>query len=224
MGGVLVLLATLGVSLLLQTSEDIAGRVLVPSVTGMTLQGARTTITQADLSVRSITREPSTSIPAGDVLRQNPEPGSAVAPGAIVDLVVAVEPPPTMPDVRTLSKEAAALLLNESFIDNVEFVFSESTEPFGTVIAQSPTAGSFVPQGTRVSLAISDGRIYVPLVTDMWKSGARRALQVAGLDVRVDYVRDKSAAGKVLSQAPIAGTVVPRGTLVVLTVGRAKAK
>lgn len=188
----------------------------------MGIKAAKSSISAAGLEVRNVVRRPTDIANPGNVLEQNPMPGSPVAPGAVVDLVVAAPPPPVMPDVSQLSREAAAVLLAESSIVDVEFVFTESTEAFGTVLAQSPAPGSFVDEGVTVSLALSDGSVLVPDLVGMWKDSALQAAQAASLEVELQKVRDNSSVGRIVGQAPLPGTVVRPGATVVLTVARAK--
>jgi len=188
----------------------------------MSVKAAKAAVSTAGLEVRNVTRKPTASANPGNVLEQNPLPGSAVAPGAVVDLIVAEPPPPVMPDVRELSREAAAVLLTESSINDMEFVFTESTEAFGTVLAQSPAPGSYVDDGVTVSLALSDGSVMVPDLVGMWKESAVQAAEAASLEVELQKVRDNNEVGRVVGQAPLPGTVVRPGTKVVLTVVKAK--
>ena len=61
--------------------------VAVPNVTGQTLAAATLALQQAGLAVGTVSRQESTSVPAGEVISQSPASGE-VAPGTTVDLTV----------------------------------------------------------------------------------------------------------------------------------------
>ena len=69
-----------------------ANEVDVPDVIGMTQSAAESAITGAGLSVGSITEEYSNTLPADQVISQNPAAGESVAAGSTVALVVSKGP------------------------------------------------------------------------------------------------------------------------------------
>jgi penicillin-binding protein 1A len=101
-----------------------------------------------------------------------------------------------------------------------------SFEPAGTVLKQSPGAGTRVRLGSAVTLGVSDGKgeaITVPRVVGMAQAQAVHLLQQRGLTVAIDHaaVQDRSRDGLVIAQFPIGNgqKVVGAGTLVTITVG-----
>ncbi|MEM8988181.1 MAG: PASTA domain-containing protein, partial [Pseudomonadota bacterium] len=64
----------------------------VPDVTGLSQSSASAALTGAGLVVGNVTNANSDTVPAGDVISQNPAGGSSVAPGTAVDLVVSSGP------------------------------------------------------------------------------------------------------------------------------------
>lgn len=84
----------------------------VPFVLGMTRTGAEQTIADAGLVIGSVTMQPSTSVPAGSVIFQNPAGGGISAVGSAVDLVVSLGPPPS----RTFA--SADIAVSGSVIDS----------------------------------------------------------------------------------------------------------
>ena len=100
-----------------------------------------------------------------------------------------------------------------------------SPQPVGTVVAQSPPAGSKAPLGTGVTLSVSTGaaaNITVPDVVGMTEADAQAALGQAGFVVSVVDVTttDKKKDGIVLYQSPRGGQQVQQGTAVAISVGR----
>lgn len=89
----------------------------------------------------------------------------------------------------------------------------------GTVAAQDPPAGAAVPPGTSVTLLIASGNVVVPPVVGVLEEDASTQLHDAGLDIDTRRApRSSVAAGRVADVNPGAGSVVPVGSKVVLTV------
>lgn len=97
------------------------------------------------------------------------------------------------------------------------------TIPAGSVISQSPTAGSPVATGTPVSLVISLGpapvAVAVPNIVGQAQAAAVNALTAAGFGVTVTYAYVAgSIVGNVIAQAPIGGTLEFLPFTVIITV------
>jgi serine/threonine-protein kinase len=76
------------------TSRSVA----VPDVVGDEQSAAEAEIEAAGLTVDTVTNQASADVPAGNVISQNPEAGTSVAPGSRVDLVVSAgSDPPDVP-------------------------------------------------------------------------------------------------------------------------------
>jgi serine/threonine-protein kinase len=91
----------------------------------------------------------------------------------------------------------------------------------GKVIAQDPSRGTEVDEGTRVDLVIAIGSalIEVPDVTGRTEARARQALTDAKLAVAVTRAADETTPkGEVVSQSPTKGQRVPAGTQVGIVV------
>lgn len=61
---------------------------IVPNVVGMTQAAATSAIANAGFSVGTVTEAPSETVPAGQVISQNPAAGTSAAPGSAVSFVV----------------------------------------------------------------------------------------------------------------------------------------
>ncbi|MEQ1558748.1 MAG: PASTA domain-containing protein [Methyloglobulus sp.] len=66
--------------------------VAVPNVVGQTQVAAQTALTAANLAVGTVTTAPSSTVPAGSVISQNPAAGTSVAKASAVGLVVSSGP------------------------------------------------------------------------------------------------------------------------------------
>ncbi len=97
-------------------------------------------------------------------------------------------------------------------------------QPKGTVVDQSPAAGTDTPQGAAVTLGVSSGQgtgsALVPGVVGLPVGQARATLAGAGFRIVAVPVPGRGQRGRVLSQAPGGGSQAPPGATVLLLVGR----
>ncbi|TAN29563.1 MAG: Stk1 family PASTA domain-containing Ser/Thr kinase [Actinomycetota bacterium] len=70
-------------------------QVAVPNVVGQPLAQAANTLGSHNLTMGSVTYQPSPSVPSGDVMSTNPVAGTNVAPNTPVDMVVSQGPSPS---------------------------------------------------------------------------------------------------------------------------------
>ncbi len=195
-----------------------------PEVTGITQSAAEAAIKSAGLVLGSVTGEFSATIPAGDVIRQDPPASTPLSPGGTVNLVVSRGPEPVVvPDVVGLSRiDAATLLANAGLLaGGITFEFS-NTVPSGGVLAQTPAAGAQAAAGDAVALSVSKGPwpVAVPNVCNMTQAAAEAALLNAGLAVGavIGEINGIVPVGSVIRQNPPANRNVPPGSTVALTV------
>jgi membrane peptidoglycan carboxypeptidase len=134
-----------------------------------------------------------------------------------------VQPKTGVPNVTGQYLAVARSILRQAGF-RVTSQFVDNPAPRNQVIAQTPGAGSSIPPGASVTLAVSKGGptvTVVPAVTGMRASQAMRVLHGAGFNVRVmDVPAGGSRRGRVLSQIPGAGTQLNKGATVVIVVGR----
>jgi serine/threonine-protein kinase len=97
------------------------------------------------------------------------------------------------------------------------------------VVGQSPPGGSDAAKGTTVTLMVSrgggggpGGNVVVPAVVGHSASDAAGEIRRAGLRPRTVYAftTNRGQVGRVMSQSPGGGSHVPRGSEVILVVGR----
>jgi serine/threonine-protein kinase len=161
---------------------------------------------------------------AGLVVGSDPEAGTEIRKYEQVSLFVSKGPQlfplPQLPG-KSLDSAKEALSGAEMALGKVTEKFDEEA-PAGTVLAQSPAAGTQVRHGTPVSLTVSKGPqpIPVPNVRGQEQAAAFRAIETAGL---VAVVADKTVndrnipKGSVVKQEPASGTLT-RGGTVTLTI------
>lgn len=221
-GIVAVLIAALAVALALSLTRGGSDTVAVPEVAGFDVPGATRTLQDAGLKPTQITQA-SETVQAGIVIGTRPGSGTDVAKDSPVVILVSSGPAVvTVPSVVGKSlEEAQALLERGGFTVTTERVGSD--KDVGTVVKQSPKAGSQAGSGDTVVLSVSKGvtKVSVPDVTGDDISTARSGLASAGLTVG-DVSEDDGTSGKdpgtVLSQDPSGGSSVAKGSAVNLTV------
>ncbi|MFJ5700306.1 PASTA domain-containing protein [Arthrobacter sp. NPDC093139] len=161
---------------------------------------------------------------AGLVVGSDPEAGTEIRKYEQVSLFVSKGPQlfplPQLPG-KSLDAAKEALGGAEMALGKVTEKFDEEA-PAGTVLAQSPAAGTPVRHGTPVSLTVSKGPqpIPVPDVRGQEQAAAFRAIEAAGLVAVVaeKTVNDRNIPkGSVVKQEPASGTLT-RGGTVTLTI------
>jgi eukaryotic-like serine/threonine-protein kinase len=197
-----------------------------PDVVGLDLQTATQTLQKAGFTVGPPQQQQAAYVPTGMIVSTSPPPGSQGHNGDTVSIVVSA-PKGTIavPDVAGESQLAAAgVLVRAGFPVKVDSRVASATVPVGDVVSTDPAAGTNLVQGTAVGFVISLGAnpVRVPYVNYDSQSRAQSALQADGLAVTVatQAVSSSSRNGVVLDVSPPAGTLVPAGSTVTLTVGQ----
>ena len=190
----------------------IAGQkqVEVPNVVGQEESTAGRTLQQAGLAVGGVTREASSTVPAGTVISQTPSAGRTQPEGTNVALIVSTGPPQAqvtdVPDVAGESQSAATQTLEAAgFEVGVSETYSTSV---AAGIGHQPVAagGVHLRTGWRGRLTVSRGSLpysQVPDVVGQTQQAATQALEAAGFQVTSSQGYSSSiSAGKVMDQSP----------------------
>ena len=194
----------------------------VPSVVGESLDRALSDLRDANLRWRVVRVD--SDEPEGQVVSQAPTAGASVDEGSRVTLRVSKGPRPlAVPNVTGQPFESASsTLLGRGFA--VKRVDVEANDPRGTVVGQSPDAGTFQPPGTTITLSVSKGpkTSTVPDVTSLSQNDAQAQLKASGFRVRIvtQPVTSPDQEGIVQTQDPAGGTQAAPGTVVTIAVGR----
>ncbi len=213
------------------SSAPVAGqeqvrKVLVPSVVGLERQHACKAIANALLDVGTKTEEYSDTVPDGNVISQDPAPGTAVEAESKVNLVISkgkkAPAEVTMPNLMGMTRREAEQALRDAKLVAVQdtMVVTSQVEP-GHVCKQSVKAGTKVKEDTHVSyaLALADTRVAVPNLVGMSLNDAGAALKKAGLgeDTTYEY-NNRVEKNRVIRQSVAAGNKVAKGTVVTLAI------
>jgi beta-lactam-binding protein with PASTA domain len=194
----------------------------VPDVVGLLRERAESELREAGLMAD--VRTSASSVRPGTVLEQSPAAGVQVDPESRVRLVVAAKPEPERVRVpRVVGRpvaDARARLREAGLRSTVTRV--ESTREAGTVLGQSPAAGSSVREGQVIRLEVSSGPalVTVPDVVGLDEASARQELQAVGFSVRVvtEETSEPSENGLVVGQRPLGGSSAESGATVTITV------
>jgi beta-lactam-binding protein with PASTA domain len=113
----------------------------------------------------TVSQQSSTTVPAGNVISQNPAAGTMVVAASAVAIVVSTGPV-AVPSVLNMTQAAATTAITYAGLA-IGTVSTESnaTVPSGSVISQSPNAGASVAAGSAVALVVSTGPTPAPAPT-----------------------------------------------------------
>jgi len=192
----------------------------VPALEGRTVKAARKALKRRHLTLGTVTKDYSQTVPTGRIISISPDAGTASKRGTAVDLVVSEgRQPVDIPDVTGQPKaDAKATLtglgLKVTFGDDAY----SSTIDKGDVVSQTPAKGQG-HKGDTVNLVVSKGpqMVTVPNVGGKTAEQATTMLEDAGLKVKVNRYFG-GIFDNVRGQTPSQGTSVPIGTTVTISV------
>ncbi len=196
------------------------GTVQVPRLDGLTVEVAESTLLGVNLQLGAQT--PTTSDrPAGTIVSQQPAPGELIEQGQSVNVTFSsgLEQVPVPELISLTSVDAARTALTDAGLVLGEVKEKNSQQPQGYVLAQDPPQGTQVDAGTAINITVASGLVKVPKVTGTSEAQARSDLAQIGFDVQIVELQDGSvSSGTVLAQSPQAGELLPRGSVVTITV------
>ena len=196
--------------------------VTLPDLTGMSEAAALDLLAGADLAGGTLEYRESPA-GAGLVLEQWPAAGQQVDVGSAVDLVIAAVETVEIPNLVGLPVDAARQVLGALRLEvGAETRRQSRVDAEGTVVAQDPQAAARFAVGSPVDLVVAEpALIGVPEIVGLAVDDVDGALTAAGLVAgEVEMRFSLAAGGTVLAQGPPAGTVVPIGTTVAVSVAR----
>ncbi|MGM9539412.1 Stk1 family PASTA domain-containing Ser/Thr kinase [Anaerovibrio sp.] len=136
----------------------------VPDLKSMSRSNAEEKLKKMGLKVGAVFEE-NAKEPAGTVINQDPRSGSKITKGQSVDITVSLgekKKDVTVQNYAGLSVESAKSNLEANGLSLGGVTEEASSKPKGTVISQSPAAGTSLTEGGSVSLVISSGRTAEP--------------------------------------------------------------
>lgn len=131
---------------------------IVPDVKGLDLKQAELALTQAKLKLGEVEYQLSEQ-PAGQVFRQNPEQGSELVAGDVVDIWISGEPNQMieMPSLGKTPLPDALAMIRERGFEKIRIRTDNnvSTDKNALVLTQSPSPGMSVTKSTLVELTVA---------------------------------------------------------------------
>ncbi|MFI2295003.1 Stk1 family PASTA domain-containing Ser/Thr kinase [Isoptericola sp. NPDC019571] len=181
--------------------------VAVPDLSGMTEDEASDELEKAKLTLGDVSQENSKGVEKDHVIKSDPAEGQAVSEGSAVDIVVSTGQV-DLPNLLGMTEDKAKETITNLGL-NSETSTEESDKKPGTVIRQSPQAGS-VPQGSGVSIVIAKKKApemtTVPNVVGQTAADAQAAISGASLNPQITFEpSDDVPNGTVISQDPEGG-------------------
>jgi eukaryotic-like serine/threonine-protein kinase len=194
-------------------------------VAGLSAAAAEAKLHRAHYRTRTKAQS-SKTVPAGQVIATEPPAETELQEGKTVTLLVSSGPAPVrVPDLVGETRQAAEATLKNAELAVGQVAKQPSTQPVGTVLSQSPAAGSSLASGEKVGFTISKApkEVEVPSVVGAAEAAAIAALERAGLKVGKSSraSTEASQVGSVLEQLPASGSHVHRGATVTIVVGAA---
>ena len=196
----------------------------VPSVVGMSPEGAKLRLAQAGLTaIASYSETIGPEAPAGAIASQRPVAGKTVVRGSRVEIVVNGLERVTVPSVVGTPQASAFETLQHAGLWIGEIRQAYNDRPVGIVISQDPTGTARATRRTPVALILSKGpkQAVVPAVVGQSEASATAILAKAGYKVAAGFKNDSTVpTGAVVLQSPVAGAALAKGQTVTVAVTR----
>ncbi len=202
-----------------ETQEESEEQVEMIRVVGMNVDEAKRSLLELGLTPE-IKYESNSAYDAGTVLRASVQDGLMIDKGTVIVMTVAEAVDGVqVPSVAGKSQsEATSILEKEGFVVNVTESFDASVEN-GYVISQSPEADTTAPEGSSITIRVSQGaddnKVRVPDLVGMSEMDATVNLTESGLavgNVTETEHEDAALTGMVCYQSYSVGSYVDKGT------------
>jgi serine/threonine-protein kinase len=194
---------------------------------GMTLTEARQALSEKGLVLNSVGYRASSGVPKGQIVDQQPQPGTEVQRGGAVSLTVSTGPPShRVPDVEG---QTSANAIQDLKADGFLYTIRQQLQPPGsqcqqnTVCTQVPAPNVSEKEGTVVTLVVAKGLANVPIppiAAGTTQTAATLTLAKAGFTNVIQSFQPSQTVkqGLVIGTTPAAGTAEPPGTQVTLII------
>jgi beta-lactam-binding protein with PASTA domain len=196
----------------------------LPDVAGLTAAQATAKLKEAGFKPTT-EKQASATVASGRVISTNPSAGTEAQAGSSVTVLVSSGPAQaTVPDVVGQSRAAAEATLTNAKLAAGAITQQTSTEQSpGTVLEQSPAAGTSLPAGGTVSFVVAQAptETAVPDVVGKNEAQASAELGRAGFTPQAvsQTTTEATQVGTVLRQSPVAGHKARKGATVTIAVG-----
>ncbi len=204
--------------------------VIVPDITGTTLNKALDILAKKNLSLVKVAQQYNTQIPAGSIISQTPAPGLTVREGRSIDTVISSGGKVVfVPDIEGKSLRQAELMLRQAglVIGEQSRTYSDSVQS-DFIVSQSPSAGEVAEKNSYINIVVSRGPAEqkkikkMPNLLGIDIKAAGEKIRELGLKIqKVKYeIAPEINEGIVIDQSPKQGEVITKNTSVDLKVSR----
>lgn len=209
-----------------QTTQ-IKDGVLVPSLTGKTMDQAKQEINGTGLGIKQAGTASSDTVEKGQIISQDPQDGKTVEKNTTIEVIISSgsagnsENAVDIPNVVGQSETDASAALTAKGFNVTKTTSYSSSVAEGYVISQTPNGNTQGKEGDTIALEISLGseKITVPDVVSGYKSEqqAREILSQFNVSTDTKY-SDTVDEGIVMAQSLAEGTLADPGASITITV------
>jgi beta-lactam-binding protein with PASTA domain len=199
--------------------------VAIPSVIGSSIDEAEARLVNEFKLVVTKVPDTKSTRPEGEVTKQDPAPGTKLAPGQGITLTFSQPDNVPVVDVTGQSAAVATANLTAKGFEVAAIEEASDTVESGKVIRTDPVANTPVRPRSKVTIVVSSGvpKVAVPDVVGLLTDAARQTIEREGLKIDVRFTAVPAGSpnvGRVMSQNPLGNVQVAKGTTVVVTVGQ----
>ena len=207
-------------------STQIKDGVVVPSLTGKTMDQAKQELNGTGLGIRQAGTASSDTVEKGQIISQDPQDGKTVEKNTTIEVIISSgsagnsENAVDIPNVVGQSETDASAALTAKGFQVTKTTSYSSSVAEGYVISQTPNGDTQGKEGDTITLEISLGseKITVPDVSTSYKSEEQAKELLSQFNVSTATKYSDTDAGIVIGQSLAAGTQADPGASITITV------
>ena len=207
-------------------STQIKDGVVVPSLTGKTMDQAKQELNGTGLGIRQAGTASSDTVEKGQIISQDPQDGKTVEKNTTIEVIISSgsagnsENAVDIPNVVGQSETDASAALTAKGFNVTKTTSYSSSVAEGYVISQTPNGDTQGKEGDTITLEISLGseKITVPDVSTSYKSEEQAKELLSQFNVSTATKYSDTDAGIVIGQSLAAGTQADPGASITITV------
>lgn len=208
-------------------STQIKDGVVVPSLTGKTMDQAKQELNGTGLGIRQAGTASSDTVEKGQIISQDPADGKTVEKNTTIEVIISSgaadgsnENTVDIPNVVGQSETDASAALTAKGFNVTKTTSYNSSVAEGYVISQTPNGDTQGKEGDTITLEISLGseKITVPDVSTSYKSEEQAREMLSQFNVSTTTKYSDTDAGIVIGQSLAAGTQADPGASITITV------
>ena len=207
-------------------STQIKDGVVVPSLTGKTMDQAKQELNGTGLGIKQVGTASSDTVEKGQIISQDPADGKTVEKNTTIEVIISSgsagnsENAVDIPNVVGQSETDASAALTAKGFQVTKTTSYSSSVAEGYVISQTPNGDTQGKEGDTITLEISLGseKITVPDVSTSYKSEEQAKELLSQFNVSTATKYSDTDAGIVIGQSLASGTQADPGASITITV------